>query len=78
MKLEAQEPDRTPSMAAKAAAMGIPQRRVGLAEAEGWLVAEVIRGVLGLAVMLAARGISMADASEGTAQGRPHRLRERP
>ncbi len=56
MKLEAQEPDRTPSMAAKAAAMGIPQRRVGLAEAEGWLVAEVIRGVLGLAVMLAAGG----------------------
>jgi hypothetical protein len=33
--LEAQEPDRAPSMAAKAAAMGIAQRRVELAGAEG-------------------------------------------
>jgi len=56
VKLEAQEPDRTPSMAAKAAAMGIPSGGSGLAGAEGWPVAEVVRRVLGLAVMLAAGG----------------------
>jgi hypothetical protein len=47
VQLEAQERDRAAGMAAKAVAAGLATRQVELAERQGQLVAEVIRGVLG-------------------------------
>jgi hypothetical protein len=47
VKLEAEERDRAAGMAAKAAAAGIAERQVKLAEEQGRLVAQVIQGVLG-------------------------------
>ena len=44
--LEAQERDRAAGMAAKAVAAGLATRQVELAERQGQLVADVIRGVL--------------------------------
>ncbi|WP_100499379.1 hypothetical protein [Geodermatophilus chilensis] len=44
--LEAQERDRAAAMATKAVAAGLAERQVQLAERQGQLVAEVIRGVL--------------------------------
>jgi hypothetical protein len=47
VQLEAQERDRAAGMAAKAVAAGLATRQVELAERQGALVADVIRGVLG-------------------------------
>lgn len=46
VQLEAQERDRAAGMAAKAVAAGLATRQVELAERQGQLVADVIRGVL--------------------------------
>lgn len=46
VQLEAQERDRAAGMAAKAVAAGLAARQVELAEKQGALVADVIRGVL--------------------------------
>ena len=46
VQLEAQERDRAAGMAAKAVAAGLATRQVELAERQGALVADVIRGVL--------------------------------
>lgn len=47
VQLEAQERDRAAGMAAKAVAAGLAERQVRLAEQQGLLVAQLIRGLLG-------------------------------
>jgi hypothetical protein len=65
VQLEAQERDRAAGMAAKAVAAGLATRQVELAERQGALVVEVLRGSLTeLARMMAAGEITTVDPSD--------------